>query len=51
MIVDSISYNKLKYDKSEYEVILQNDSEYAIIEAQYFNKKLFLVVKWLGGVS
>ena len=49
--VDSISYNKLKYNESEYEVILQNNSKYAIMEAQYFNKKLFLVVKWLGGVS
>ncbi len=33
----------------EYEVVLQNDSEYAIIEAQYYQGKLFLVVEWMGG--
>lgn len=33
----------------EYEVVLQNNSEYAIIEAQHYKDKLFLVVEWLGG--
>ena len=32
----------------EYEVVLQSNSEYGIIKAQYFKGKLFLVVKWLG---
>lgn len=48
--VNEISHHHLsKGYKDEYEVVLQNNSDYAIIEAQYYKGKLFLVVEWLGG--
>ena len=48
--VNEISHHHLTSGyKDEYEVVLQNDSEYAIIEAQYYKDKLFLIVEWLGG--
>lgn len=48
--VNEISHHHLTTGyNDEYEVVLQNDSEYAIIEAQYYKGKLFLVVEWLGG--
>lgn len=50
--VNDISFFHLKEDekekRDEFEITLQNDSEYAIIEAQYFKDKLFLVAEWLG---
>lgn len=48
--VNEISHHHLTTGfNDEYEVVLQNDSEYTIIESQYFKDKLFLVVEWLGG--
>ncbi len=46
--INDISHHHLNKIGNEYEVVLQNDSEYGIIEAQYFKGKLFLVVEWLG---
>ena len=48
--VNEISHHHLsKVYKDEYEVVLQNNSDYAMIEAQYYKGKLFLIVEWLGG--
>ncbi len=46
--INDISHHHLNKISNEYEVILQNNSDYGIIEAQYFKGKLFLVVEWLG---
>ena len=35
--------------KNEYEVLLQKGSMFVIIEAQKFNQKTIIVVRWLGG--
>ena len=43
-----MTHHHLNKIGEEYEVVLQNNSEYSIIEAQYFKGKLFLVVEWLG---
>lgn len=48
--VNEISHHHLsKGYKDEYEVALQNGSNYVIIEAEYYKGKLFLIVEWLGG--
>lgn len=48
--VNEISHHHLTEGyNDEYEVVLQNNSKYAIIEAQHYKDKLFLVVEWLGG--
>ncbi len=49
--VNDISHHKINNIGEEYEIILQKNSKYAIIEAQYFNKKLFLVLEWLGELT
>ncbi len=46
--INDISHHHLIKKGEEYEVVLQNNSDYGIIEAQYFKGKLFLVVEWLG---
>ena len=46
--INDISHHHLNKIGNEYEVVLQNNSDYGIIEAQYFKGKLFLVVEWLG---
>ena len=46
--INEISHHHLNKIANEYEVVLQSNSKYDIIEAQYFNGKLFLVVEWLG---
>ena len=48
--VNEISHHHLTEGyNDEYEVVLQNNSKYAIIKAQHYKGKLFLVVEWLGG--
>lgn len=47
--VNEISHHHINGMGEEYEVVLQNNSDYAIIEAQYCNDKLILVVEWKGG--
>lgn len=45
--VENISYNHLNNLKSEQEVLLQNDAEFSIIEAQKFRGKTIIVVEVL----
>ena len=47
--VNDISHHHLtKGFEDEYEVILQRSAEYSIMEAQYFDGKLFLCVEYKG---
>lgn len=45
LYVEEISYNKLNDKKSEYEVLLQNATEFSIIEAHKFRGKTIVVVE------
>ncbi len=54
--IDDVSYNAAHLGESEewvlkkeYEVLLQKGSAFAIIEAQKFNQRTIIVVRWLGG--
>lgn len=43
--IEDISYNKINKLKNEYEVLLQNDAKFVIIEAQIFRDKYILVLE------
>lgn len=45
LYVEEISYNKLNDKPSEYEVLLQNSTEFSIINAQKFKGKIIMVVE------
>lgn len=47
LYVEDISYNKLNNSKSEYEILLQNNTKYSIIEAQRFKGKTIIVAEVL----
>ena len=47
--VDDISYKAQNFGEHEYEILLQRGSEFVIMEAQKFDQKTIIVVRWEPG--
>lgn len=46
--VNEVSHGKLTASMDEFEILLQKNSKYVILEAQKFKGQTFLVVRWDG---